>query len=171
MDGTLHGHPPFDSQCASGRRPLTIVPSANRTYHHFDDVLLVVFFSHARYDVNLDYYRAVYADYFPNVELCSFLLPYILAYPYGAQIVFVGPKTREDLGSQHSYDVLVDSYQSDEDLSDPKDFKMAGRVRLFLYFQECSLSYFPDGPSYALYRTSRASLLLRIPLGPFRYLP
>lgn len=41
----------------------------NRTYHAFDDVLLVVFFSHARYDVNMDYYREVYAEWFPNVSI------------------------------------------------------------------------------------------------------
>lgn len=33
----------------------------------FDDILLIVFFSHARYDVNLDLYRAAYSPYFPNV--------------------------------------------------------------------------------------------------------
>lgn len=38
-----------------------------RTYHAFDDVLLIVFFSHARYDANLDYYREVYSQFFPNV--------------------------------------------------------------------------------------------------------
>jgi hypothetical protein len=37
-------------------------------YTHFDNVLLIVFFSHARYDVNLDFHREVYADYFPNVS-------------------------------------------------------------------------------------------------------
>ena len=42
--------------------------SGERTYHHFDDVLLIVFFSHARYDVNLDYYRETYAEFFPNVS-------------------------------------------------------------------------------------------------------
>ncbi|KAH8114363.1 hypothetical protein DFH11DRAFT_1877670 [Phellopilus nigrolimitatus] len=80
-----------------------------RTYHEFDDVLLVVFFSHARYDVNLDYYKEVYAEFFPNM-------------------VFVGPRSREDKGFSHSYDVLVDSYESDEDVSDVKYFKMAGRM-------------------------------------------
>lgn len=37
-------------------------------YTHFNNVLLIVFFSHARYDVNLDFHREVYADYFPNVS-------------------------------------------------------------------------------------------------------
>ena len=34
----------------------------------FQDVLLIVFFSHARYDVNLDLYRETYTPYFPNVR-------------------------------------------------------------------------------------------------------
>ena len=46
------------------------------------------------------------------------------------QMVFVGPGNREDLGFMHSYDVIVDSYQAEEDLSDPNNYKMAGRVRL-----------------------------------------
>lgn len=52
------------------RRPLasTSYFPGKRTYHAFDDVLLVVFFSHARYDVNLDYYRDVYSEFFPNVR-------------------------------------------------------------------------------------------------------
>jgi hypothetical protein len=78
-------------------------------YTHFDNVLLIVFFSHARYDVNLDFHREVYADYFPN-------------------IVYIGPATREDKGFAHSYDVLVDSFQSEEDLSDPLFYKMSGRM-------------------------------------------
>ena len=56
---------------ACARRPLAFAPLRSpeaRVYREFDDVLLVVFFSHARYDVNLDYYRAVYAEYFPNVS-------------------------------------------------------------------------------------------------------
>ncbi|VDC00748.1 unnamed protein product [Peniophora sp. CBMAI 1063] len=98
-----------DTQCANGRRSPSVPALPDRKYHHFDDTLLIVFFSHARYDVNLDHYREVYAEYFPNM-------------------VFVGPKTREDAGFRHSYDVLVDSYQSDEDLRDDKNFKMAGRM-------------------------------------------
>ncbi|KAG9315655.1 hypothetical protein JVU11DRAFT_3300 [Chiua virens] len=78
-------------------------------YAHFNNVLLIVFFSHARYDGNLDFHKEVYADYFPN-------------------IVYIGPATREDKGFSHSYDVLVDSFQSDEDLSDPDFYMMAGRM-------------------------------------------
>jgi len=43
-------------------------------------------------------------------------------------MLFIGPASREDAGFGHSYDVLVDSYASDEDLSDPNFYKMAGRV-------------------------------------------
>ena len=43
-------------------------------------------------------------------------------------MVFVGPRNREDLGFNHSYDVIVDSYEADEDLSDSTYYKMAGRV-------------------------------------------
>ncbi|KAF8558316.1 hypothetical protein OG21DRAFT_1405230 [Imleria badia] len=78
-------------------------------YTHFNNVLLVVFFSHPRYDANLDFHKEVYADYFPN-------------------IVYIGPATREDKGFAHSYDVLVDSFQSEEDLSDPLYYRMAGRM-------------------------------------------
>ncbi|EJD41785.1 hypothetical protein AURDEDRAFT_186391 [Auricularia subglabra TFB-10046 SS5] len=80
-----------------------------RTFHAFDDVLLVVFFSHARYDANVDFYRDVYAEFFPNV-------------------VFVGPASREDAGFAGSYDILVDSYKSDENLTTYSEFRMAGRM-------------------------------------------
>jgi hypothetical protein len=53
------------------RKPLplsTLRSNQSRDYHAFDNVLLIVFFSHARYDVNLDYYQDVYSDYFPNVN-------------------------------------------------------------------------------------------------------
>jgi hypothetical protein len=47
--------------------------TTNATFHQivngaFDDILLIVFFSHARYDVNLDLYREAYSPYFPNVS-------------------------------------------------------------------------------------------------------
>ena len=51
------------------RRPLRVPPlHVGRNYRHFDNVLLVVFFSHARYDTNLESYREVYSDFFPNVR-------------------------------------------------------------------------------------------------------
>jgi hypothetical protein len=43
-------------------------PGERPDFHAFDDVLLVVFFSHARYDVNLEGYRESYSRYFPNVR-------------------------------------------------------------------------------------------------------
>ena len=49
-------------------------------------------------------------------------------------MIFVGPGSREDKGFDHSYDVVVDSYQSDEDFSDPNFYKMAGRVRVSYHF-------------------------------------
>src|ERR1700722_19546769 len=47
-----------------------LAPGSNkaRNYHAFDNVLLIVFFSHERYDVNLDYHKEVYSEYFPNVR-------------------------------------------------------------------------------------------------------
>jgi len=70
FDGELMGttHSANLATCLSPRKPSPFPPQPHRTYHHFDDVLLIVFFSHARYDVNLDHYREVYADYFPNVR-------------------------------------------------------------------------------------------------------
>ncbi|KAL0961033.1 hypothetical protein HGRIS_006023 [Hohenbuehelia grisea] len=93
------------------RKPLPFKPSTNgsRTFHTFDNVLLIVFFSHARYGANLEYYKEVYTEFFPN-------------------ILFIGPASLEDGGFSHSYDIMVDSYQSDEDLSDPSFYKMSGRM-------------------------------------------
>ncbi|KZT12003.1 uncharacterized protein LAESUDRAFT_162413 [Laetiporus sulphureus 93-53] len=101
----------FAASITCPRKPLASLQywPGDRTYHAFDNVLLIVFFSHARYDAKLDYYREVYSQFFPN-------------------IVFVGPGSRKDPGFRHSYDVLVDSYQSDEDLADAHVYKMAGRM-------------------------------------------
>lgn len=49
-------------------------PENNSTYAHlaegaFDNTLLIVFFSHARYDVNLDLYLEMYTPYFANVRI------------------------------------------------------------------------------------------------------
>jgi len=43
-------------------------------------------------------------------------------------MIFIGPATREDGGFLQSYDVMVDTYESDEHLGDPMHYKMAGRV-------------------------------------------
>lgn len=58
------------------RRPLpsssAYVGSGPRPdFHAFDDVLLIAFFSHPRYDVNMDGYREAYSRYFPNVSTMS----------------------------------------------------------------------------------------------------
>lgn len=55
------------AQCIRPPLPPSTQWNGTRTFHAFDDVLLVVFFSHARYDVNLDAHREAYAPYFPNV--------------------------------------------------------------------------------------------------------
>lgn len=62
-----------DSRITCRRRPLlsaTWYPY-EREYHAFDNVLLMVFFSHARYDVNLESYREVYSEFFPNVRILA----------------------------------------------------------------------------------------------------
>ncbi|CAE6403444.1 unnamed protein product [Rhizoctonia solani] len=106
--------PPTQSKAWCPRKPLPKLSGRKETKKRarvtsaFDNVLLIVFFSHARYDVNLDYHLEMYQDYFPN-------------------ILYVGPQTREDAGHKGVYDVLVDGFKSDEDLSGDW-FKMAGRV-------------------------------------------
>lgn len=49
--------------------------AARPAFGAFDDVLLVVFFSHPRYDINLDAHREVYAPYFPNVRASPYFPP------------------------------------------------------------------------------------------------
>jgi len=128
-------HPP---NCVRKPLPLsTLRSNHSRHYHAFDNVLLIVFFSHPRYDVNLDYYQDIYSDYFPNV---SFFLCIVFIDLTWVQILFIGPASREDKGFLHSYDVLVDSYQAHEDLSDPLVYNMAGRVKSFA-LSMISLSY------------------------------
>ncbi|KAG8927031.1 hypothetical protein FRC01_008084 [Tulasnella sp. 417] len=95
------------AECVRPPLPPSTQWNGTRTFHAFDDVLLVVFFSHARYDVNLDAHREAYSPYFPN-------------------ILYIGPASREHEGFNHSYDVFVDSYQSDEDF--PGWYKLARRM-------------------------------------------
>jgi hypothetical protein len=72
----LAPHKPLPSQSSTQecvRRPLPpssayVGPGPRPDFHAFDDVLLVSFFSHPRYDVNLDAYREAYSEYFPNVS-------------------------------------------------------------------------------------------------------
>ena len=58
-----------DTKITCRRKPLQsfFFYPHERKYHAFDNVLLIVFFSHARYEVNLDYYKEVYSEFFPNV--------------------------------------------------------------------------------------------------------
>jgi hypothetical protein len=57
--------------CERIARPLSRISPEDRVYHSFDNVLLIVFFSHARYDANLDFYRLTYEEFFPNVSLVT----------------------------------------------------------------------------------------------------
>ncbi|KAF4577154.1 hypothetical protein EYR36_005141 [Pleurotus pulmonarius] len=135
-----HGQPaPITSTCQ--RKPLKsqFFYDKPRTYHHFDHVLLIVFFSHARYGANLDYYKEVYSEYFPNM-------------------VFIGPASREDAGFSHSYDLMVDSYQSDEDLSNANFYKMAGRMAHHMLYTAMMEHNCYDGYLWAPFDT-----LLNIP--------
>jgi hypothetical protein len=43
-----------------------------------------------------------------------------------SQILFIGTATREDAGFLHSYDVVLDSYQWEEDFSEW--YKLAGSM-------------------------------------------
>ncbi|KAI0056282.1 hypothetical protein BV25DRAFT_1634477 [Artomyces pyxidatus] len=134
--------PSQDGTAVCVRTPLHFAPlysPEKREYKHFNDVLLVVFFSHARYDGNLDYYREVYAEYFPNM-------------------LFVGPASREDKGFDGSYDVLVDSYESSEDLNDPDFYKMAGRMAHHMLYTALQAH-----PCYAGYLWAPFDTLLNVP--------
>ncbi|KAF8501014.1 hypothetical protein F5888DRAFT_1324947 [Russula emetica] len=124
------------------RRPLRFSPphaSDRRKYKHFDNVLLIVFFSHARYDTNLDFYSEVYSEYFPN-------------------ILFIGPATREDSGFDHSYDVFVDTYQATEDLSDLEDYKIGGRMAHHMLYTALQ-----EHPCYDGYLWAPFDTLLNVP--------
>lgn len=70
-------------------------------------------------------------------------------------MIFIGPRSREDAGFDHSYDVLVDSYEAEEDLNDPTFYKMAGRVSTticsFRHSIPMTVALHPDGTSYALH--------------------
>ncbi|KAG9041580.1 hypothetical protein FS837_012055 [Tulasnella sp. UAMH 9824] len=124
------------AQCIRPPLPPSTQWNGTRTFHAFDDVLLVVFFSHARYDVNLDAHREAYAPYFPN-------------------ILYIGPASREDKGFNHSYDVFVDSYQSDEDFSGW--YKMAGRMAHHMFYTAVK-----DNPCYSGYLWAPFDALLNV---------
>ena len=159
----------FPGQAVCQRRPLHFSPphasSGRRRYRHFDNVLLVVFFSHARYDSNLDFYSEVYAEYFPNVRPVLVLPDALFGGIFSSalvvavlQILFVGPGSREDLGFDHSYDVLVDTYQAEEDLSDPDNYQMGGRMAHHMLY-----SAMLEHPCYDGYLWAPFDALLNIP--------
>ncbi|KAJ6606832.1 hypothetical protein B0H10DRAFT_2074586 [Mycena sp. CBHHK59/15] len=122
--------PPSSAYPGPGPRP--------DDFHAFDDILLVVFFSHARYNINLDGYREVYSRYFPN-------------------ILFIGPASREDRGFLRSYDVVVDSYMSGEDFGSGW-YKMAGRMAHHMFYTAVK-----DNPCYAGYLWAPFDALLNVP--------
>lgn len=125
--------------CTPKQSPSHSFSQPQGNYSHFDNILLIVFFSHARYNANLDYHKEVYSSYFPN-------------------ILYIGPASREDAGFAHSYDVYVDSYQSDEDLSDPWNYKMAGRMAHHMLYTALQDNECFDGYLWAPFDT-----LLNVP--------
>jgi hypothetical protein len=78
--------------------------------------------------------------------------------PLPLQIVFVGPASREDAGFDHSYDVLVDTYQAAEDLSDMEDYKMGGRMAHHMLY-----SAMQEHPCYDGYLWAPFDTLLNVP--------
>ncbi|CAE6477168.1 unnamed protein product [Rhizoctonia solani] len=131
--------PPTQSKAWCPRKPLPKLSGRKETKKRarvtsaFDNILLIVFFSHPRYDVNLDYHLEMYQDYFPN-------------------ILYVGPQTREDAGHKGVYDVLVDGFKSDEDLSGDW-FKMAGRMAHHMLFTAMKQNPCYDGYLWAPFDT------------------
>ena len=75
-----------------------------------------------------------------------------------AQILFIGPANREDMGFDHSYDVLVDTYQAAEDLSDPEDYKIGGRMAHHMLYTALQ-----EHPCYDGYLWAPFDTLLNIP--------
>ena len=148
------------------RRPLPFSPPRdsnsyiNRKSTHFDDVLLIVFFSHARYDTNLDSYHDVYSEYFPNVmppPLHTTAFPH-LPLSIKTQILFIGPASREDAGFDHSFDVFVDTFHAAEDLSNPDEYKMGGRMAHHMLYAAMQ-----EHPCYDGYLWAPFDTLLNVP--------
>jgi hypothetical protein len=83
-----------------------------------------------------------------------------------SQILFIGPATREDAGFLHSYDVVSDSFQWEEDFSEW--YKLAGSMVCYLSFAaapEALTLWRGLGPPYDVYGSKRLPLLLRVSLG------
>src|SRR5258707_6707424 len=99
-------------------------------------------------------YHTVIPDAFEySSSLCP--PPY---YPSFLQILFIGPATREDAGFDHSYDVLVDSYQAAEDLSDLEDYRQGGRMAHHMLYTALQ-----EHPCYDGYLWAPFDTLLNIP--------
>ena len=80
-------------------------------------------------------------------------------YPHSStQILFLGPASREDAGFEHSYDVLVDTYQAAEDLSDPDEYRMGGRLAHHMLYTAMS-----EHPCYDGYLWAPFDTLLNVP--------
>ena len=74
------------------------------------------------------------------------------------QILFIGPANREDAGFEHSYDVLVDTYQAAEDLSNPDEYKMGGRLAHHMLYTAML-----EHPCYDGYLWAPFDTLLNVP--------
>jgi hypothetical protein len=73
-------------------------------------------------------------------------------------MLFVGPANREDAGFDHSYDVLVDTYQAGEDLSDPDLYSMGGRMAHHMLYTALQ-----EHPCYDGYLWAPFDTLLNVP--------
>jgi hypothetical protein len=73
-------------------------------------------------------------------------------------MLFVGPANREDAGFDHSYDVLVDTYQAQEDLSDPDLYSMGGRMAHHMLYTAMQ-----EHPCYDGYLWAPFDTLLNVP--------
>jgi hypothetical protein len=80
-------------------------------------------------------------------------------YPHPlTQILFIGPASREDAGFDHSYDVLVDTYEAAEDLSNPDEYKMGGRLAHHMLYTAML-----EHPCYDGYLWAPFDTLLNVP--------
>ena len=73
-------------------------------------------------------------------------------------MLFVGPASREDAGFDHSYDVLVDTYQAAEDLSNPDEYRMGGRMAHHMLYTALQ-----EHPCYDGYLWAPFDTLLNVP--------
>jgi hypothetical protein len=73
-------------------------------------------------------------------------------------MLFIGPTSREDAGFNHSYDVLVDTYQAAEDLRDPEEYKMGGRMAHHMLYTALQ-----EHPCYEGYLWAPFDALLNVP--------